>query len=348
MADLHFSYINEQKLPLLLQAQNETQAHSHYLVQFLKKENTAFKEHLLKYGAVLLRGFRVDSIEKFLEIINACDLGSHNEYGICTIPRHKLAEGVYVFAEPFPGDIPVHNEKSYEHDFPTHMYFNCMHAAKTGGHTPLVDGHKLWLSLPEDIQYKLQSKGILYKRYYYGNSIRHKFIRALDKSLFCKTWMNAFQTNDKNEVERTLKKMGHQFKWTKKGDGLVTQITLPAVRNHPVTGKVVWFNQSNHSNGFLYHRDFIINSNIKNPFARFILMHMNILPYVAFYGDGQMISKLETDIINDTIARNTVSTAWQEGDVMVVDNYSCLHGKTAHTGSRTILVGLTKDQTHVN
>ena len=70
MADLHFSYINDQKLPLLIQAQNETQAHSHYLVQFLKKENTVFKDYLLNYGAVLLRGFRVDSIEKFLEIIS--------------------------------------------------------------------------------------------------------------------------------------------------------------------------------------------------------------------------------------------------------------------------------------
>ena len=343
MTDIHFSYINERKLPLLIQAQDEKQAYSDYLIQYLKKENSVFKDHLLKHGAVLLRGFGVDSTEKFLEVINACDLGPHNEYGICPLPRNKITEGVYTFAGPFPGNIPVHNEKSYDHDFPTHIYFNCITASETGGHTPLVDGHKLWLSLPESIQNKLQSKGILYRRYYYGNSIQYKFIKAIDKNLFSKTWMSVFQTEDRYEVERILKKMGYQFQWTRKGNGLITEITLPAVRNHPVTNKVVWFNQSNHSNSFLYNRAAIIKSNIKNPFARFILLHMNPLHYIAFYGDGESISKQETDIVNDAIARNTVSTAWQEGDVMVVDNYSCLHGKTAHTGNRLILVGLTKN-----
>jgi alpha-ketoglutarate-dependent taurine dioxygenase len=342
MEDIHLSYINEQKLPLLIQPQHEEQAHSNYLIQFLNKEHVVFKEHLQQHGAVLLRGFNVVSVEKFLDVINACDLGSYNEYGICIIPRNKVTEGVYTFADPYPGDIPMHNEKSYEQDFPAHVYFNCIHASETGGHTPLVDGHKLWLALPESLQNKLQSKGILYRQYYYGNSIRHKFIKAIGNNIFSKTWMSVFQTEDRSEVESILKKMGHQFKWTRKGDGLITEITLPAVRYHPVTNKVMWFNQINHRNNYLFNRASIIKSNIKNPFARFILMRMNVQPYIVLFEDGENISRQDTDIINNAITRNTVSTPWQEGDVMIIDNYSCLHGKTAHTGNRLILVGLTK------
>jgi alpha-ketoglutarate-dependent taurine dioxygenase len=344
MTDWGISYLNNQKLPALVQAKNIKNAHYNCLVDLLTNNNTDFKNLLVQAGAILFRGFGVNSPKKFLEVINACNLGLNSEYKVCPIPRKQIAAGVHVFAEPFPRDIPLHNEKSYEHDFPDHVYFNCLKTANTGGYTPLADGHKIWLSLPESLQYKLKTKGILYRRFYYGNSFPYKMLRFLDKNLLCKTWMSLFQTQDKHEVEHILTTMGHEFQWAKKGNELITEIKLPAVRNHPITHKSVWFNQSNLSNHFLYYRNMMIKSYIKNPLARTILSGTRILPYIALYGDEERISEHETRIINDAIARHTVSTPWQVGDVMIVDNYACLHGKTAHTGERLILVGLTNQR----
>lgn len=336
------SFLNQQKLPLMIQPQAKSEGNIHDLKQFLKEENALFKDYLLHYGAIILRGFHVNTAEQFLEVIQAGDLGPNYSYEYCPIPRTRIKENIYTSINIHPSfNLALHNEKSYDYDFPSHVFFNCIHAPEEGGDTALADGNKVWFSLPEFLQKKLQSKGILYRRHYYGSGIRYKMIRLIGKNSGCMTWMERFQTNDNKKVEMMLHQMGQQFRWVQ-GNGLITEQLLPAYRNHPVSGKLVWFNQINHANHYYNGTSDYIKSKITNPFARFILLHKYFHPYIAFYGDGEPLSKQESDCINSAIQKNTVSTSWQPGDVMIVDNYSCLHGKTPHTGNRLILVGLTK------
>ncbi|HGC5940934.1 TPA: TauD/TfdA family dioxygenase [Legionella pneumophila] len=339
---ISYAFLNHQKLPLVIQPQAKLEGNVHVLKQFLEEDNALFKEKLLKYGAIILRGFHVHTAEQFLEVIQSSNLGPNYSYDFCPIPRTRITDNIYTSINIHPSfNLALHNEKSYDQDFPSHIFFNCIHAPDTGGATVLADGNKVWFSLPTFLQKKLQSKGILYRRHYYGTGIQYKMIRSIGKNSGCLTWMERFQTDDKSQVEVMLQQMGTQFQWIQ-GNGLITEQLLPACRNHPISGKLVWFNQSNHANRYYNGTSDYIKSKITSSFIRFILLHNYFHPYTAFYGDGEHLSKQEADCINSAIQKNTVSTAWQPGDVMIVDNYSCLHGKTPHTGNRLILVGLTK------
>lgn len=56
------------------------------------------------------------------------------------------------------------------------------------------------------------------------------------------------------------------------------------------------------------------------------------------YGDGQEISGLELKLIQDAFWNNISLFSWQEGDVLVIDNYSVSHGRHPFTGPREIFV----------
>lgn len=338
---LNFAFLNQQKLPLLIQAPSEKKADIDDLVCFLKEENTLFKEHLLRYYAVIFRGFNINNPELFIKAIEACDLGVQYHYDLCPVPRTKIREGVFTSSNyPSNYTVALHNEKSYSPEFPTHLFFNCIQSAIEGGCTSLADGQQIWRSLPESLQQKLLLKGVLYRRHYYSSGVKYKIIQSLGVAPVFKTWMEEFQTDEKSVVESILSQKGYQFKW--KGSDLVTEILLPACRKHPLTAELVWFNQANqlaHSyNGISEY----VKSIVKNPIASFILLQNKFHPYLIFYGDGLAFSPQESTWIKNAIQQNTVLVPWQAGDFMIIDNYSCLHGKTPHSGDRLLLAGMTK------
>ncbi|KTD10911.1 pyoverdine biosynthesis regulatory protein SyrP-like protein [Legionella gratiana] len=336
-----YTFLNKQKLPLMIQPTTDKPADINCLVQFLKEENTLFKEHLLHYHAIIFRGFNINTPDHFSKAIQACDLGANYNYDFCPVPRTKIQEGISTSSN-YPASYPIalHNEKSYSAEFPTHIFFNCIKAAEQGGCTSLADGHQIWLSLPEFLQQKLQSKGVLYRRHFYSYGIKYKIIQSLGVAPVFKTWMEEFNTHEKNKVETILQQTKQQFKW--KGNDLVTEVFLPASRKHPLTGELVWFNQSNQLTHYCNGISDYVNSIIKNPIVSFILLRNNFHPYLIFYGDGTSFSKQESLLIAEAIQKNTHLISWQPGDLMVIDNYSCLHGKTPHVGERLILAGMTK------
>ncbi|VEG91944.1 TauD/TfdA family dioxygenase [Legionella spiritensis] len=335
------SFANTQKLPLILQAETTKQANVNGLVQFLTDDNPIFKDWLLRYGVILFRGFHVNTPDEFLACIQASALGPHYNYDFCPVPRTKLREGVFTSSE-FPAryNLALHNEKSYSSEFPSHIFFNCNIAPKSGGQTSLANGHKIWLSLPEFLQQKLQTQGILYRKHYYGNGLTYKIILLLAKNPVYKTWMDEFQTNDKHTVEQLLAKSGEQILW--KGNDLITEKYLPAFYIHPVSGKIVWFNQSNQLASHCNAVNDYVEEITKNVLIRHILLHRSLHPHMAYYGNGKSISKKDSCYISQAFQKNTVLHAWQPGDLMIIDNYACLHGKTPHTGNRLILAGMTR------
>lgn len=341
-SQFNYSFLNKDQLPLLLQPQIIEKNDPRYLIHFLTEENGLFKEHLLHHGAILFRGFNVNDPDTFLEIIKASSLGPHYNYDFCPVPRTKLREGVFTSSNfPATYTLALHNEKSYSSEFPSHVFFNCNTRAETGGYTSLADGNKIWFSLPDFLQKKLQSKGILYRKHYYADKgLKHKLLQLMGINSIYKTWRSEFKTANKDEVERILDSLGQIFQW--KGPDLITEKFLPACYNHPITGKIVWFNQSNQLASHCNSINDYIYELTKNPLTRFILLHKKVHPHVAYYGDGESISKQESIYISQAFQKNTLFVDWQPGDVMIIDNYSCLHGKTAHTGNRLILAGMTK------
>jgi hypothetical protein len=332
-------FLNKQQLPLVIEPESENQADFAYLKHYLKENNSTFKKALQEYGGILFRGFQVDALDKFAEIISSCSLGMPYKYELCAAKRTYLREGI---TASLNYDIPMHNEKSYAVDYPTHIYFNCLQAPKEGGETPLANGRKIWLSLPENLQNKLKSKGIIYHRHYYGLGIWYKFLKWICEDTVVLSWPAQFETNDPKRVERIVKEREEYLKWGF-GGGLFTKILLPSCRMHPQKKELVWFNYSNMLNPHDNYLSNFFKSKVSNALFRFILLNKYMHPYLASFGDGEPISKEEAKFIKEAVAKNTTLFTWKEGDVLILDNYACLHGKNPHAGDRLVLVGLTND-----
>ena len=341
MTEPSFSFIGDHKLPLVIKPINEDQANVAFLLHYLQEKNALIKEQLLKTGAILLRGFGVTEVDDFAQVVNHCDLGNLYNYDKCAVVRKKIKEGMYTSIIGPPAlNVPLHNEKSYSADFPSHIYFNCVTPAKKGGNTPLLDGQKLWQSLPEQLKQKLD-KGIIYRRKFYTKGLRWKIFQFFSEGQLGFLWEHLLGTNNKKKASQLLKEQGYTFKWLPRGAGLITELLLPAYRMHPETGESVWFNQSSHNNYYYNIRHEATNA-IKNSLFKFVLSQRRFMAVVTFYGDGEPLTKSDADILSNLMQKAKISIPWQKGDVLVIDNYRCLHGKEPHVGERLILASMTK------
>jgi alpha-ketoglutarate-dependent taurine dioxygenase len=118
-------------------------------------------------------------------------------------------------------------------------------------------------------------------------------------------------------------------------EGAKINNVLPAVRNHPDTGEILWFNQvstflsSPQSTGFLRWLGYRLA--YPNPFRR---------PFHATFGDGTPITLAQLNAVNQAIEEATIRFRWQRGDFLLVDNYLMTHGRMPFRGDRRILVAI--------
>ena len=276
-----FKFVNQNRLPLIIQPKEEKLATPDHLLQFLNEENNVFKEQLLKYGAVMFRNFQINSPDKFAKVIDACSLGNVFNYDLCVIPRTKIQKGIYTSINYTQNGIPMHNEKAYDYDTPSHIYFNCAKPSETGGYTPLIDGNKLWYALPDKLKYKLETLGIMYRRYYYGEGIKLKLIQKIGGGVNCRTWMEHFKVRARFDVDELLANTIYQHEWTTLGNGLITKKTMPAFRKHPILDKTVWFNQCHNLNRYFNTSADYVHIKIKKSILRHIMAQSQLLPLMG-------------------------------------------------------------------
>lgn len=53
-----------------------------------------------------------------------------------------------------------------------------------------------------------------------------------------------------------------------------------------------------------------------------------------FFGDLSEISPADLEHIDEVTRKNLVAVPMSEGEVVLVDNYQCLHGRDVFTGER--------------
>ncbi|MEB3150560.1 MAG: TauD/TfdA family dioxygenase, partial [Sphaerospermopsis sp.] len=127
-----------ESLPLVIKP---TSAHID-LPDWLLINQDFINKHLLKYGAILFRGFNIDTpsiFEKFGLSICPELFHENGEH-----PRETVSGKVYtpVF---YPPDRKLlwHNENSFNHRWPMKIMFGCRQPAQEGGETPIVDSRKV-------------------------------------------------------------------------------------------------------------------------------------------------------------------------------------------------------------
>lgn len=286
------------------------------LADWAASDRAGVEQRLLRHGAILFRGFSIDSVERFERFARAVCPDLVGDYG--DLPKESRGEKVYK-STPYPEDkaILFHNESSHTHRWPMKQFFSCIQVAPVGGETPIVDCRALYRQLSPELAARLAERGLLYVR---------NFIEGLDVS-----WQDFFKTGDRAEVEAHLERLGTQFTWTGENNLRICQ-RARAVARHPKTGDMVFFNQIQ-----LHHIGYM------EPVERESLLTLfseSDLPRNVYYGDGSPIEPEVIDQIDRLYAENAIAFPWESGDVLVVDNMITAHGRYPFKGQRKVVVAM--------
>ena len=286
------------------------------LAEWAAAHRELLERRLHEHGAILFRGFGLDSAAGFERAASAVCPDLFGEYG--DLPREEVGGKVYG-STPYPADraILFHNESSHLDRWPMRIFFFCVHAAARGGETPVVDCRKVYARLSPATRERFERKGLMYVRNY---------VEGLDVS-----WQDFFRTDDRAEVERACARAATSFEWLPDG-GLRTRQLRPAVTRHPATGEPVFFNQIQ-----LHHVSFL-DPSVRRSLAA--MYREEEFPRSVYYGDG---APIEEDVMEEVLAvyRDTaVNFPWQEGDLLVLDNMLTAHGRNPFEGRRKIIVAM--------
>ena len=286
------------------------------LSDWARSEREFIEERLREHGALLFRGFRIDSVSRFEQFAQVACPALFGEYG--DLPRETVGGHVYG-STPYPPDkaILFHNEGSHTHQWPMKIFFCCIKAAQAGGETPLVDCRQVYRRLDPALRERFGRKQLLYVR---------NFTDGLDVS-----WQEFFGASDRAVVEEHCRRQAIGFEW-KADNGLKLRQRALAVARHPATGELVFFNQIQ-----LHHTsclDAAVRQSLSSLFAT------EDFPRHVYYGDG---SPIEDDAIAEIVEvyrSAAVKFPWREGDVLLLDNMLTAHGRNSFVGARKIVVAM--------
>lgn len=304
----------DRKLPLLVQPAGEALS----LADWARANRETLEGKLFEHGAVLFRGFGLETAEQFEEVARAFCSELFAEYG--DLPRDAVSGKVYT-STPYPPDRTIwfHNESSQLDNWPLKQFFFCVQPAAAGGATPIADCRQVYELLPPDIRDRFDRLGVMYVRNY---------TPGLDVD-----WRDFFHTSDRVEVEDYCRRSAIDFEWKADG-GLRTRKICPAVANHPRTGERVFFNQ------IQAHHIACLPPDDRR--ALLDLFAPEDLPRNAYYGDGTPIEDSLMQEIVETYQRIEVTFPWQKGDLLMVDNMLTAHGRYPYAGPRKILVAMSE------
>ncbi len=302
----------EQPLPLIIEPADVTLDLAEW-----SRNNAEFLENkLLKHGAILFRGFGINSVPAFEKAAFAMCPGLFCEYG--DLPREDLSDKVY-HSTPYPPDkhILFHNESSHLPSWPRKQFFACTQPAAQGGETPILDCREVYRRLNPELRDRFATKGLMYVR---------NFIKGVDVD-----WQDFFRTNDRAQVEQACRKEGMTCEWIA-GDGLRVRQLSPAVVKHPKTGEWVFFNQVQ------LHHPSCLDPETRQS-LRSLFSEEN-LPRNVHYGDGTPIPDEVMDELGKLYWQLSVSFAWQRGDLIMVENMLVAHARNPFVGPRKIIVAM--------
>lgn len=341
------SFINAQQLPLIIEP-NGSGTSKQELLQWLKGEKESFTEKFYKHGAVLFRGFDMDTPNDFEDLAVQVDPRlEHSYYG--TSPRNMVPGTKYVFtASELPGYYPImqHCEMTYVKHPPVSIFFYCHVEPDYGGESPICNFRKVYAELNPKIRDEFDKKGVITVRNYSSIENASRF------NLFeLKKWNEIFNTTDKAEVEKQCREQEIEFEWLDGGNLRLLHRT-PAAITHPVTKEKTWFNhlQVFHPHGadveysyihghqhraktFIWKNFLAVMVKIKSLTTQPMDQSMNVL-----FGDGTPIPDSYVEHVEEVIWKNIVILPWKKNDVMALDNFSTAHGRLPYEGKREILV----------
>lgn len=285
------------------------------VVGWFRTHSEELTDLLHHYGAVLLRGWSINSAAQFREIVEASWAAPWADYREPGTPRKEVTRHIATSTEyDSETNIPFHNENSHVTSWPSRLSFWCEQPAAQGGSTPLSDVRDVLHRLPDSIRTQAQS-GIIYQRTFgYGLGF---------------SWQEVFGTIDPAHAEEYFKRNG--IRWTWDGPRLRVRYHRPALRIHPATKSEVWFNHA------LIYNPYALPAEQQPLLDQFGFDQM---PFATFWGNGERVGPAEVSDIQQAYDNSSHEFGWQRGDLLMIDNMLTAHGRRAYRGARRVLVAM--------
>jgi len=288
--------------------------------EWVKKNLKVIEGLLLRYGAILFRGFPLEKPEDFDQFAKAYGYDPFLDVGGSGL-RYGVVGNVYTASETNPPFIiPLHHEMAHIKDYPYILFFYCDIPAKEGGNTPIALSNAIYRKMSDrdpDFVRRLEKEGMRYSRV--APNVND------ERNPYGRTWQSTCFTSNREEAEKNVKALGFDFEWLEDGAMKITSEILPAIRVHKGNGKTMWFNSSFHYSIMGQYKGDTNNLRAKFP-------------------NGDRISDETIEILNQVMDEVRVSFKWQHTDVVMIDNRAVLHSKDAFKElPRRILVSYFKD-----
>jgi len=312
-------HFNSKAFPLTLSPKSCDGKSISDCVTWLKTHKPDIEKNLADHGAILFRGFPINSPEDFATFIQGLQFENFPYVGGNAVRRSVVGDIVFTANEaPSSAKIPWHHEMAQVPVSPNKLFFYCQTPAETGGETPIVLSNVIYEQLHAKYpQYTnlVEKEGLVYTR------VMTSYDRP--ESALGRGWKSTFKVETKEELETKFKEKGYSWEWLD-GDVLkeITPI-LPGVKTDPRTGKKQYFNQI--MAAYIGWRD-----------------EYNTPGKTIKAGNGEYF---EEQFIMDTVAiadENSVAYKWQTGDILLLDNNTVMHSRRSFTGPRRILASLAK------
>ncbi|KTT39384.1 hypothetical protein RSA46_21130 [Pseudomonas oryzihabitans] len=293
------------------------------LKQWAHKESDVLEAHLKRSGALLFRGFGLNSSDMFEQAAKQLG-GEPLPYVQRSTPRTEVKVGVYTSTE-YPADQSIffHCENAYATCWPERLFFFCEIPAAEGGRTPLADCRAVLKRLPEMIRKAFEHHGVIYRR---------RFRPGLGLS-----WQQVFAVDELDALERKYVPQGYRFSRGSHSE-LVADLAVPAMVTHPDTGEVAWFNHA-----ALFHPAGLAEALGELAAGQDV---SQLQAVETLLGDGSAIPAEWIAQIRRAYVASSFAFDWQQGDLLMLDNRLTAHGREPFTAPRRILVAMTREQRH--
>ena len=272
---------------------------------------------LAQHGALLFRGFGIETDFEFDDFIGAFELPNFTyAESLSNAVRRNRTERVFTANEAPPSvSIFLHHEMAQTPVYPSKLFFFCEHAQMTGGATPLCRSDVLLAELTKvrpDFVAACEQLGVRY-----SNTMPLEDDLASGQG---RSWRSTLSVAETAAAEEKLTGLGYSWQWQDDQSLRVTTPSLPAVRTLD-DGRKVFFNQL--IAAFRGWKD------ARNSAEKSIC-----------FGDSSAIDAADMAVAIALADELSFDMPWQSGDVALVDNFLVMHGRRPFEGERRILASL--------
>ncbi|KAL2207086.1 Clavaminate synthase-like protein, partial [Sarocladium strictum] len=291
-------------------------------------------------GAILFRGLPLKTPDDYSKVAHAFGFRHHIEVGRPPL-RTLLAPNVKT-ANEGPPELPIwpHNEYGWSTINPAWLTFSALKIPEQGGATPITSSiyiaYQLSKLRPAFLS-ELLSKGAKYTYRYTVNTLASNTGTSIRGAYGEHVTDDDTEEVARQKVETEIRRHSNNFEWHADGSLSVTHV-VPAIRIHSPSDATVFFGNLTSAWGRSRH-----HGATRPPFQG---DDGSYHPPPQF-GDGTAMDVEDLDLLLDIAEQGAVDVVWQQGDLVLLDNYAVQHSRKPWKGERQVLAALWDDDGRV-